>query len=85
MLWASVAVHVAPLYCHSLSILLVSPMKKRVSLFEQKDTEAAMPFSPVGDRNLWLRREGKEFYEDHYCYPTPILFLFQPYSPLPSL
>lgn len=59
MLWASVAVHIAPLYCHSFPILLVNPMKKRVSLFEQKDTKATMPSSPVGDRNLWAQEGGQ--------------------------
>lgn len=58
MLWASVAVHIAFLYCQSFSVLLFNPMKKRGSSFEQKDTEAAMPSSLVGDRILWAQEGG---------------------------
>lgn len=59
MLWASVAVRIAFLYCQSFSVLLFNPMKKRGSSFEQKDTEAAMPSSLVGDRILWAQEGGQ--------------------------
>lgn len=36
-----------------------NPMKKRGSSFEQKDTEAAMPSSLVGDRILWAQEGGQ--------------------------
>lgn len=85
MLWASVAVHVAPLYCHSFSILLVSPMKKRVSLFEQKDTEAAMPFSPVRDRNLWAQEGGQGVLLRSLLLPPPSFCFYSRHTLLSPL
>jgi hypothetical protein len=46
MLWDSVAVWTASLYCRSFSTLLFNPMKKRVSSFEQNDSETVDAFQP---------------------------------------